>query len=81
MTMITTLEGISYFALLQIRARLKIEIATGMKHSGGSTLAVVNNMYGQSFKRKQAALNWVQKQIDTIKDNQTPVRVSEGATS
>ena len=48
-----------YLALATTKARLKIEIATGLKHSGGSTLTIVNRMFGTTFKRKQAALDWV----------------------
>ena len=48
-----------YVALATLKARLKIEVKTGLKHSGGSTLAIVNQKFGTSFKRKQAALDWI----------------------
>jgi len=56
-----------YVALATLKARLKIEVKTGLKHSGGSTLAIVNQKFGTSFKRKQQALEWVTARLDALR--------------
>ncbi len=57
----------NYVALATAKARLKIEIATGLKHSGGSTLTALNRAFGTSFKRKQQALDWVMEQMAALR--------------
>lgn len=57
----------NYVALATAKARLKIEIATGLKHSGGSTLIALNHAFGTSFKRKQQALDWVMEQMAALR--------------
>lgn len=64
MTTIDTPEGIAFFQLLQMRGALRIEIATGMRHSRGSVLKLVNTRLGTSFTRKVAAVNHLTAIID-----------------
>ena len=63
---IDTPDGIAFFRLLQLRGALRIEINTGMRMSRGSVLAAVNRQFGTSFKRKQAALDYLNELIETI---------------
>lgn len=68
---IDTPDGIAFFRLLQLRGALRIEINTGMRNSRGSVLAAVNQQFGTSFKRKQAALDYLNELIETIQKKQT----------
>ena len=58
-TVIDTPAGLARFRLLQQRGALRIEIATGMRHSGGSVLALVNREQGTRFRTKQAAADYL----------------------
>jgi hypothetical protein len=55
-TMVTSKDGIAFFQLLSLRGRLQIEVNTGLRHSGGSTLKVVKQMYGVYSNTKKGAL-------------------------
>lgn len=57
----------NYLALATARARLKIEIATGLSHSRGSTLTTINRAFGTTFKRKQQALDWVNERLAALR--------------
>lgn len=53
---VDTPAGIAFAGLLSLRGRLRIELNTGMRHSGGSTLKAYNNAMGTNFKTKKKAL-------------------------
>ena len=55
------------FRLLQLRGALRIEVATGMHHSKGSLLAEVNRRYGETFRRKSQALDFLNDLVDEMK--------------
>lgn len=61
---IDTPEGLAFLHLLQLRGALRIEIATGMRHSGGSVLKAANRHLGTNFTRKTAAVNHLTDLID-----------------
>jgi anion-transporting ArsA/GET3 family ATPase len=58
---IDTPEGIERFRLLQLKYALKVEIDTGMRHSRGSILVLINERYEQKFTRKAQALEFVER--------------------
>jgi hypothetical protein len=64
---IDTAEGMAYFRALQMKYALKIEVATGMKHSKGSVLNLVNRTYGQNFRLKKQALAFMTAEADRMK--------------
>lgn len=66
MTTISGPEGMEFFQLLQFRARLSIEIKTGMR-SRQPTLRLYNEEFGTNFSRKQQALEDVEKRIQRSK--------------
>ena len=74
-TVIDTPAGIQFAGLLQLKYRLKIEIDTGLRHSGGSTLKLVNQLVEQNwpdlgprwFRRKLEAYEWLCLVIEEIK--------------
>ena len=51
------------FALLTLKARLNIEIMTGLKHSYGSTINVARAWGYTGVTRKKACLEWVLNEI------------------
>lgn len=55
-TMITTPAGIEHYMISSAIARLRIEVNTGLKFSGGSTLKAVNKLYGIKASTKKRAL-------------------------
>lgn len=62
MVMIDTPEEIAYFVILQLRARMNIETHSDMKFKGQTTMSIINQRFGKSFRRKKDALeyiNWV----------------------
>lgn len=52
-------QAINRFRVLQMKYSLRIEIETGMKHSQGSILKLVNRTFGQKFTRKVDAYNYL----------------------
>lgn len=63
MNVLDTPESIDLFGMLTLRGRLNIEIKTKMRHSGGSTLAIVNQKFDKNFKRKEKALDFLEEKI------------------
>jgi hypothetical protein len=59
---VITGDGIAYFQLLSIRGRLKLEIA-GIRFKGPNTLKSVNAIFGQNFKTKKAALEFIEEKV------------------
>ena len=51
------------FALISLKARLNIEIKTGLKHSRGSTITVARAWGYNGVTRKKACLEWVLTEI------------------
>lgn len=64
-TVIAGKKNIDRYGVLVLRSALRLEIDTGMKRSsrGPSTLAAVNKRFGTDFKRKQAALEYIEKEV------------------
>lgn len=58
---IDTPEGIQVFRVLQLKYALSIEIKTGMRHSRGSILKLVNQEFGTSFRTKQEAFDYLEE--------------------
>lgn len=58
-TIIDTPAGIARFKLLQLKHGLALEMKTGMKLSRGSLLTYINENYGQKFRRKQQAYEFI----------------------
>ena len=61
-----TPEQIAFFAVLQVKARLRIELATGLRASNGpTTLTLANRLRERhapnhpAFRRKADALEWL----------------------
>ncbi len=54
--MITTPAGIEHWMMTSAISRLRIEVNTGLKFSGGSTLKAVNKLYGLTARTKAKAL-------------------------
>jgi hypothetical protein len=63
---IDTAEGMAYFRVLQMKYALKIEVTTGMKHSKGSILNLVNRTYGTNFRLKKQALAFISAEADRL---------------
>lgn len=55
------------FHLLQLRACLSIQAKTGLRHSKGSIIQLVNREHNQNFRTSKAALAWVEKEINRHK--------------
>jgi hypothetical protein len=55
--------------LIQAKARLKLEIQIpGLRfNTSKSTMSLVNDKYGRKFRRKQHALDFVQKTLEEYK--------------
>lgn len=51
------------FHLLQMKYALKIEISTGLRHSRGSVLNLVNNVLNTNHRTKKAALTALEAHI------------------
>lgn len=56
---ITRPDSLKLSVMYALRRRLKIELVTGEGQRGQSTLAVLNKQYGQAFKRRRLALDWL----------------------
>ena len=54
-------ERMDHFHNLQLKYALRIEVKTGMRHSGGSILKMVNRKFGTSFRTKAAALHYMEQ--------------------
>ena len=52
------------FALLSLKARLRIEISTGLKHSRGSTITAARGWGYTGPNRKQKCLDWTIAELD-----------------
>ena len=65
MQVFDTPEKIKFFALCTLKARLQIEVKTGLK-GRGSVIEIARN-YGFNGRSKQAALTWVQSEINNLK--------------
>jgi hypothetical protein len=62
MTVIDTPGGIEEFRRKALGTAIRIEVNTGMKRSsrGRSTLAIINDTFGKSFRTKKDALAFME---------------------
>jgi len=51
------------FALMTLKARLNMEIRSGLKHSRGSTITSARGWGYEGPNRKQACLAWVKNEL------------------
>jgi hypothetical protein len=65
-TILDTPEQIELFHLLQMKYALRIEIRTGLRHSRGSVLKLVNNVLNTNHRTKKAALAALEAHIDQV---------------
>lgn len=65
-TILDTPNQIELFHLLQMKYALKIEISTGLRHSRGSVLNLVNNVLNTNLRTKKAALAALEAHIDSV---------------
>lgn len=62
-TILDTPKQIELFHLMQMKYALKIEINTGMRHSRGSIMNLVNKTLGTSYQTKQTAYDAIDAYI------------------
>lgn len=55
------------FSLLQVRACLSIQAKTGLRHSRGSIIGLVNEMHGTKFRTAAKALPYIEEEIEKLK--------------
>lgn len=55
------------YSLLQVRGCLRIQAATGLRHSRGSILGLVNEMHGTKFRTAAKALPFIEGEIEKLK--------------
>jgi hypothetical protein len=66
--LLTASDQVLFFALLQTKYQLRIEVSTGLRHSRGSTLKALNHAFGTNFTRKQQALDFMEEICKVITD-------------
>lgn len=55
------------YSLLQVKACLSIQAKTGMTHSRGSVIGLVNEMHGTKFRTAAKALPFIEEEIEKLK--------------
>jgi hypothetical protein len=71
MTIVDTPDGIATYQMLAIRAALRIEVHTGLRHSRGSVMKLAKRLYGIRRNTKKGVLAELDKIIMEVERHAT----------